>query len=172
MLSVDLTTLESHAVVIDGVLDAGDVVWEEGDARPVKGVVVQGRLSSAGSGRFYFSGSLSGEVAANCRRCLADVSSPVSDELHLLFASSGDPEIDDSDVYLIEPRARELDLRPAVREQWLLAAPAFLLCREDCKGLCSRCGADLNLGPCGCEAETDRRWADLKQIAAQTDLTS
>ena len=52
----------------------------------------------------------------------------------------------------VNDRTRELDLRPSVREQWLLAVPSFVLCREDCKGLCPHCGADLNLGPCGCTA--------------------
>ena len=53
------------------------------------------------------------------------------------------------------------------REEWLLAVPAFSLCREDCKGLCPRCGADLNERPCDCADTTDARWDALK--AARPD---
>jgi uncharacterized protein len=87
----------------------------------------------------------------------------VAEELHLLFADGGDDEADESDVYLLEPRATTVDLRPALREEWLLVVPGFVLCREDCKGLCPRCGADLNQGPCTCETEIDTRWDALRR---------
>ena len=38
------------------------------------------------------------------------------------------------------------------------------LCSEDCKGLCPRCGKNLNLGPCGCRKEPDPRFAVLEQL--------
>jgi uncharacterized protein len=162
MLSFDRSSVESKAARVDGRLEAEDPVWQEGDPRPAGAVVVTGRISSAGEGRFYFSGRMDGMVQAECRRCLAPATMPVAEELHLLFAEAGDEEADDSDVYMLDPRSQTVDLRPAVREQWVLAAPAFVLCREDCKGLCPRCGADLNEGPCQCEPEIDPRWAALK----------
>src|SRR6185369_7738461 len=113
--------LESKAARVDGSLGADDPVWEEGDLKPADAVHVTGRLSSAGDGRFYFSGKVEGEVDAECRRCLTPVRSPVTEELHLLFADEGDEETSDADVYLLDPRSRDVDLRPAVREQWLLA---------------------------------------------------
>jgi len=78
----------------------------------------------------------------------------------------GSDESDESDVYMLEPRATTVDLRPALREQWLLAAPGLALCREDCKGLCPKCGADLNLGPCDCAPDVDPRWAALRRSNA------
>ena len=42
--------------------------------------------------------------------------------------------------------------KAAVREELILAGPQYVLCREDCRGLCPRCGKDLNAGPCGCPA--------------------
>jgi uncharacterized protein len=161
MLSFDRSSLETKAARVDGRLEADDPVWQEGDPRPADAVVVSGRISAAGEGRFYFSGRMDGAVQADCRRCLAPATAPVSEELHLVFAESGDEEAEDSDVYMLDPRSQTVDLRPAVREQWVLAAPVFVLCREDCKGLCPRCGADLNEGPCRCEPETDPRWAAL-----------
>lgn len=162
MLSFDLSTLESHAVLVDGRLDASDPIWGSDESRPSEAITVTGRLSSAGASRFYFSGRIEGSVATDCRRCLTPVKVPVQEDVHLLFARADDEEIDDPDVYVIGNRTRELDLRPSVREQWILAVPAYVLCREDCKGLCPQCGADLNAGPCNCDPVHDDRWDALR----------
>jgi uncharacterized protein len=165
MLSFDIRSLESHAVVVDEDLPASDPVWEEDDPKPDGAVHVTGRLSAAGAGRFYWHGKIEGNVVLECSRCLADASAHVSDEAHIIFAESGDENTDDPDVYELDPRAIELDLRPAIREQWLLAAPGFALCREDCKGLCPRCGADLNAGSHDCsQQEADPRWNALRKL--------
>jgi uncharacterized protein len=163
MLCFDIRSLENRAETVDGLLEASDAVWQDQDARPVgEGVRVQGRLSSAGHGRFYFSGLLQGTAALSCRRCLADVEVPVSEEVHLLFADAASEEADEADVYQIPAGSRQLDMAPAVREEWLLAAPAFALCREDCKGLCTTCGADHNVVECDCTPISDPRWDDLR----------
>lgn len=163
MLSFDRSSLETKAVRVDGKLASDDPVWLEGDPRPDGDLTVTGRLSSAGEDKFYFSGRMSGELNEECRRCLGPATVKVDEELHLLFADADDEESDESDVYMLEPRGTTVDLRPALREQWLLAAPGLALCREDCKGLCPKCGADLNLGPCHCAPDVDPRWAALKE---------
>ena len=162
MLSFDIRSLESTPERVDGYLGPDDPVWEEGDPRPSEPLHVTGRVSSAGSGRFYFSGHVDGNVGLQCRRCLTDVRAAVDADLQLIFAETGDDEIEDPDVYSFDPKAPELDLRPAIREEWLLAAPAFPLCREDCKGLCATCGADLNDDPAHSHAIADPRWAALR----------
>ena len=165
MLSYDLRDLERQAATVDGQLAADDPVWESADARPSGAVHATGRLSKAGPGRYYWSGRIEGKAALQCRRCLTDVAQEVRDDVHLLFVEAGDSEIaDDPDAYRLPPRALAVDLRAAVREQWLLAAPEFALCREDCKGLCPRCGADWNAGACDCPPETDRRWDALRTV--------
>jgi len=65
-----------------------------------------------------------------------------------------DPDAaDDPDFYPISERATSVDVTEVVREELALAAQAdLLLCREDCAGLCPKCGADLNAGPCACRA--------------------
>ena len=165
MLSFDIRSLESHAVVVDAELPASDPIWEAGDPKPATAVHVTGRLSVAGPGRYYWHGRIEGRVVLDCSRCLAEARADVSDEAHLIFAEAGDEETDDPDVYRLDPKAAEIDLRPAIREEWLLAAPSYALCREACKGLCPRCGKDLNDGPCDCEEQnTDPRWDALKQL--------
>ncbi len=128
-----------------------DPIWEEGDARPSGPLRVVGRLSAAGHGRYYFSGRIEGDAASECRRCLTDVAEHIDVESHLIFAEPNLPdENDTSDVFVLPVGARSLDLRPALREEWLLASPGFALCDEDCKGICAHCGADLNEGDCAC----------------------
>lgn len=163
MLSFDRSSLEAKAARVDGKLATDDPIWLADDPRPVNGLLISGRLSSAGEERFYFSGRMSGEVEMECRRCLSPARGKVDEELHLLFADAADEESDDSDVYMLDSRATTVDLRPALREQWLLSVPGFALCQEDCKGLCPRCGVDLNLGPCDCTPVTDPRWAALRR---------
>ena len=163
MLSFDIGSLQSHAAAVDGELAPDDAIWQEGDSRPAGPVRVTGRLSAAGPGRYYFSGHVVGTVDAECRRCLTDVSERVAVESHLIFAEADVEDSDDADVFVLDPGARSLDLRPAIREEWLLAAPAFVVCREDCRGLCPQCGADLNEDPEHAHATTDARWDTLKQ---------
>lgn len=168
MLSFDTRALESAAVQVHADLPADDPVWSESDVRPTDAVHVDGRLSAAGEGRFYFSGRLSGEASLECRRCLTAVSTDVEEHVHFLLAPAGDPTAeDDPDVFLFDEDTADVDLRPAIRESWLLAVPAFVQCREDCQGLCPKCGTDLNAGPCDCGQATDARWDALKQTRDQ-----
>ena len=169
MLSFDIRSLASKAVHVDGWLAPDDPVWQEGDTRPSKPVHVTGRLSAAGVGRFYFSGHLEGEAAAECRRCLNDVAVSIAENIQLLFVESDTEGADEPDVYVVDARAYDLDMRPALREQWLLAVPAFVLCREDCKGFCPNCGADLNAGACDCAPVTDSRWDALRNVRGQSN---
>jgi uncharacterized protein len=167
MLSIDIRTLESQAVQVEGALGADDPVWAEGDVRPADGIRVTGRLSRAGAGRFYFSGHFAGRLTTECRRCLAEAEAHVEDDVHVVFAERGDVEVDDDpDVFHLDPRASAIDLRPVIREQWLLGVPAFVECRPDCRGLCPTCGADLNAGPCACPPATDGRWDALRKLRA------
>ena len=171
MLSFDIRSLEYQAETVDDDLPATDSVWEEADGRPDVAVHVSGRLLAVGANRFYFSGNFDGLLATTCRRCLTAVKVPVAEEAHFFYAEAGGDEADDPDVYLIDPRDAQLDIRPAVREQWLLAVPSFALCREDCQGLCPQCGADRNTTDCGHRpaGATDARWDALKALKGPQD---
>jgi uncharacterized protein len=166
MLSFDIRALAAHAVQVDDVLDADDSVWQMGDPQPAEPVRVTGRLSTAGPDRYYFSGRFEGSVAGECRRCLTELRADVSEDVHLIFAEEGDETVDeDPDVYALDPRQTSLDLRPALREHWLLAVPTYAECREDCKGLCPTCGTDLNAGDCDCApVVADSRWEALRSL--------
>ena len=68
---------------------------------------------------------------------------------YYLILSSQDMQ-DDPGVYRLAEPVTQVDLTAAIREEVGLAVPTYALCREACAGLCPRCGADLNEGPCAC----------------------
>ena len=164
MLRVDLRELAREgAVETRGELAQDDPEWDGSDLSLKEPVVVGGRLQSIGEGRFYWQGTATTVVQSDCRRCLTSVATPLSLEIGALFTQ--DPEgFDDPDTYAVAADATEIDVTPAVREELLLAAPRYALCREDCKGWCPQCGQDLNTASCGCAPATDARWQPLKAL--------
>lgn len=164
MLAFDKRAVEAKAAVVDDVLPPDDSVWQTSDAVPAGPIKVSGRLSAAGTGRFYWHGKVEGDMVMPCRRCLADSKVHVQDESHVIFAEAGSDETDDPDVQVLDERSTVIDLRPTVREQWLLNAPRYAVCREDCKGICPTCGKDLNEGACACPATRDTRWDALRKV--------
>ena len=167
MLSFDKRAVETKAAVVDDVLAADDSVWQTGDAVPAGPLKVTGRLSAAGSGRFYWHGKVEGDMVIPCRRCLTDAKVHVQDESHVIFAEAGSDETDDPDVQVLDERSNVIDLRATVREQWLLNVPGFAVCRDDCRGICPTCGKDLNEGACDCPATRDARWDALRKVKTQ-----
>ncbi len=157
MLRIDLAAVrEGPVAVADELAPADPLLAGVGItlAAPLK---VSGRLSTAGEGQYYWQAKLETVIRAECRRCLAPVDVPLSQSLGLVFVAEEDAR-GDEDCYVVPRRATALDLTGAVREELLLAVPQYVECRADCRGLCPRCGADLNAGPCGCRPEVDPRW--------------
>ena len=117
------------------------------------------------------SGRLSAHVSVECDRCLKKLELRVSAEFRLDYITGQDYESshtaeltsDDMDVSVFD--GESIDVDELVKEQILLSVPDRTLCREDCKGICSTCGADLNAGPCNCEpSDIDPRWEALKRF--------
>jgi uncharacterized protein len=111
-----------------------------------------------------------------CSRCLADFKSQLKRQFTLRFSSEsadeshsrGEKEIEMTDEYvgLTFYTGESIDFTDTVQEQVVLALPYKPLCREACKGLCPRCGTDLNAGPCGCPDDRGRNpFAVLKGLS-------
>lgn|SRR5512134_2802705 len=163
MLQVDLRELAHGPIDTPGELAQADPLFEGLDLALDGPVRVTGRLQSTGEGRYFWHGGLRTVVAAHCRRCLRPVTVPVEADVGALFSRDADA-LEDPDAYALAPEARVIDLRPAIREELILAAPRYVVCRDDCRGLCPRCGQDLNVGPCGCAPEADPRWSALASL--------
>ena len=148
-----------------------DIVLEDEGARFISGPEISGSVSRKGE-QVRFRGRISAEVEARCDRCLGPVTVPVVtefDETYIPAAldatSSEARELQAEDMNSSTYEGEEIDIDELVREQVLLALPARLLCREECKGLCPTCGADLNTQACACEQkEVDPRWAALAAL--------
>jgi len=104
---------------------------------------------------------------AECARCLAPVSGEFALDLEKTVASRdmlGDLDEDRLDDYAIIEDGF-LDIDEQLREQLEMEFPARFLCKEDCKGLCPKCGRVLNEGDCGCDLkEIDPRMEPLRKL--------
>jgi len=122
-------------------------------------------------------GKLDAWVELACSRCLVNMRHPVHEDLMVTYLLGGhvptedgvETEEDDADegdaedTYAYE--GDEIDVEPLMRERLVLAIPYAPLCKPDCKGLCSKCGANLNESECGCDRKViDPRLAALKDI--------
>ena len=96
-------------------------------------------------------------VECRCARCLAPTPIPVEAGLSEAFIRENGEEglVAEEDQYTYEGHV--LDLTEAVRVSVLLEVPVRVLCKEDCKGLCSQCGANLNLTMCSCQKDLTRK---------------
>ncbi len=105
-----------------------------------------------------------GVLKTQCARCLKDIDVNVEFPVEENFVQSdGETATEDMDIILFEGYTLEID--GAVLEAFLLNTSMKYLCREDCKGLCQNCGADLNEGDCGCNHDIiDPRWAGLADM--------
>ena len=123
--------------------------------------------------KFRLEGGARTELELQCSRCLEPFRLPIDArfDLRYLPASAMSPEaesaIADEDLDTSYYRDDRIDLNELLREQFYLALPMKPLCDVSCRGLCARCGANLNAAPCGCSPEwTDPRLEALKQIGS------
>jgi uncharacterized protein len=118
---------------------------------------------SAIDGGVEVSGRVSAPFTGACRRCGRTLGGEVVSEVREVYRPrSARERHGDEDEETYELGADHLDLAPMVRDAILLDLPIAPLCQDECRGLCDRCGADLNVGPCDCPSErVDDRWAAL-----------
>ena len=130
------------------------------------GIVVKGEYFGTGD-QVSIRGTVDSTVTSRCAKCLEPVTISLTAEMDALFARQPDP--DDPDLYSFE--GSKADLTDAVRDALLLELPYRFLCSEDCKGLCSNCGINLNLGTCTCqeEEEVTNPFSALKAIVQNNE---
>ena len=127
----------------------------------VRPVLAQGsEVNHAGA--LVLNGTARSELDLVCDRCGKEFSREKVVALDMLLADELEQEDSEDEIFLLD--GNELDLDELVTTAFVLAMDTKNLCSEDCKGLCAKCGADLNLGPCGCRPEVDPRLAALAQL--------
>ena len=113
------------------------------------------------AGALVLEGTARSVLELACDRCGKEFSREKVVVLDNLVAQELEDEEND-DILLLD--GVELDLDEAVTTAFILAMDTKNLCSDDCKGLCAKCGADLNCGPCGCRPDVDPRLAALAQL--------
>lgn len=127
----------------------------------VRPVLAQGSVVNH-AGALVLNGTARSELDLVCDRCGKEFSREKVVALDMLLADKLEQEDSEDEIFLLD--GNELDLDELVTTAFVLAMDTKNLCSEDCKGLCAKCGADLNLGPCGCRPEVDPRLAALAQL--------
>ena len=103
---------------------------------------------------------VSAEGSFSCDRCGENFQRMVEDQIRIDYIQRDVPFEDESsgdDLKSYRPGQVEIDVGTDVRDALSLAVPMKVLCREECRGLCPGCGANLNYEPCTCCAVGDRR---------------
>ena len=122
------------------------------------------------------SGAVRGRAVGECVRCLDEVTEPVDVALAELFvyperAAVAAQDGDEDDEDLRELDGDFLDLEPALRDAVVPMLPFQPVCRPDCPGLCSLCGARLADEPGHTHETLDPRWAALGGLSGSDDET-
>ena len=125
-------------------------------------VVAQGVVRNT-AGVLELTGELSTTLHGVCDRCAAAFTRAITIPVHAVLVPEQELEqAEDEWTFGIHDGCA--DLTDIVTTAFVLGLDSQLLCRPDCKGICFRCGKNLNEGPCGCKPEVDSRFAVLQQL--------
>lgn len=149
------------SVTFSTTVDLGDLCY--GVSYPVsEPVAAEGTVRNT-AGVLVMTGEISTCIHGTCDRCARDFSREVRFPIDVVLVTElADEENEDEWVFPLEGDSADLD--DIVRTVFVLSLDSKLLCKEDCKGICQRCGKNLNDGPCSCQKELDPRFAALKQL--------
>ncbi len=178
---ITLVDLEREPVRFDLALLPGDIDYGE-EAAQIGPLAVQGQADLLREHRgprevipdIRARAHWSGTFEAPCARCLEPVRHTLGGDFDLIFrplgADAGPPErsLGAPETEIGYYQGEGLVLEDVLREQVLLSLPVRSLCRQDCKGLCPRCGRNLNTEPCSCEeTPSDPRWSALSDLRSR-----
>jgi DUF177 domain-containing protein len=175
--------LEKEPLLFDEAIPAGALEYAP-DVRQVGPLPVTGRADLIVEQRGHreqvadirLRAAYKGDFELLCARCVEPVAQPLAGSFDLIFrpqsvdADPGERAITQDETEIGYYEESGLLLEDVVREQVLLSLPSRTLCREDCKGLCPRCGQNLNLATCNCDKTSDAalkgsRWSALAGLA-------
>lgn len=169
-MRIELATLEGPKGKFAHRYAEGELVLEEDRLRLVQPASISGEIRREDR-RVHVKGRAVAGVQVECDRCLKLIELPVDSSFRLQYVTQEDyqaqqaVELTEDDLDLTVFDGEAIDIDALVTEEILLAVPDHILCRDDCKGICPRCGTDRNSVDCGCEtAEVDPRWAGLKEL--------
>ena len=149
------------SVPFSASVDLSDLCY--GVSHPVtEPVLAEGTVRNT-AGVLVMTGSVSTCIHGICDRCAAEFDRDVEIPIDVVLVTELSNE-ENEDEWVFPLEGDSANLEDIVRTVFVLNLDSKLLCKEDCKGLCCRCGKNLNDGPCSCQKELDPRFAALKQL--------
>ena len=150
-----------ESVTFSTSVDLSDLRY--GTSYPVSEPVLASGTVRNTAGVLVMKGSIKTSIHGVCDRCAADFIRNMEYPIDVVLVSElANEENEDEWVFPLVSDSADLD--DIVRTVFVLNMDSKLLCKPDCKGLCGRCGKNLNEGPCNCQKEIDPRFAALKQL--------
>ena len=171
MLRVNLMDLDREGQLqIQQTIAPDDPLWGDLDISLEGGVEVDLTLTATATGQVIAQGTLTFVPRLQCRRCLTDILQTVREDVMMVWAPrdefhEGQGEEDSHEIRVLELDSNDLEISSAIREEVVLAAPVYAICKEDCRGLCPKCGVNRNEETCDCVLdEPDPRWDALRAL--------
>lgn len=167
---LELRDLEEFPALVTLEAAEGKTAPMRDDVLSVGAVTVSLTVQKSGD-EFFCQGTVTATVELECARCLGpfryDAQGPtdfIATTAQLLEQYRAEA-VDDEEYVIIDSNELTADISDIVRETLLLELPMKPVCGDECKGLCSQCGANRNTEPCDCESnKTDPRWEGLKGL--------
>ena len=149
------------SVPFETSVDLSDLRY--GTCFPVSEPVVASGVVRNTAGVLMMTGSITACIHGICDRCASEFDRDIDFPIDVVLVTElANEENEDEWVFPLEGDSADLD--DIVRTVFVLNLDSKLLCKEDCQGICFRCGKNLNDGPCNCQKELDPRFAALKQL--------
>lgn len=163
-MKLDLTEIFDNSVLCVEFDQSIEVDLSEVNNAVLNPVRVKGTVYNTGDG-IFLDGMLYYCYKDNCARCLAEVEGEIETEISGRILEDEESKFEESDEKLIAYNKDEIYLDEVIADAVLLSMPMRILCGEDCKGLCPKCGKDLNQGECECQDDdVDPRLAKLRNF--------
>jgi uncharacterized protein len=152
------------SIFIDDSYDFGSVVVGDETFVAREPARFTATLSNAGTG-LVVHGTITAQVLASCARCLCDFDEEITGDIEGVFLEHDQEPLDDDEYESVDSEGR-VNLSSALIAALVIEAPFAPVHDDDCAGLCLKCGADLNIEACTCDAPTseDHPFAGLKSL--------
>lgn len=150
-----------QSVTFSTSVDLSDLRY--GESYPVTEPVQASGVVRNTAGVLVMTGSIRTTIHGVCDRCAGDFHRDVEFPIDVVLVTELTNE-ENEDEWVFPLEGDSADLEDIVRTVFVLNLDSKLLCKDDCQGLCCRCGKNLNEGPCGCQKELDPRFAALRQL--------
>lgn len=157
---INLLNGEQDSLSVDYTLDLSNLIYSS--YNPIKEPVsIKGRLYSKAD-VLYLDLKIEFRFYGLCDRCADEIEKDFTITVNKIIVEELQNIANDDDYIVVDNQI--LDLDELVNEEISLSLPSKILCSDECKGLCPKCGTNLNVNKCDCKGDVDPRMAALLQL--------